>query len=119
MNILIVSQYFWPESFRINDLAEAFVDRGNTVTVLTGKPNYPQGYFYAGYTFLNKSFEYYRGIHIIRSPLITRGKNKFKLSLNYLSFVFFATIIGMFKCKQSDVIFVFGPSPITVALPAI
>ena len=43
MKILLVSQYFWPETFRVNDLAQELVLRGNEVTVLTGKPNYPQG----------------------------------------------------------------------------
>ena len=49
MNILIVTQYFWPESFRINDVARTLVDKGVAVEVLTGKPNYPEGSIYAGY----------------------------------------------------------------------
>lgn len=120
MNILIVSQYFWPETFRINDLAEGLVERGHHVTVLTGKPNYPQGNFYKGYGFLKKNKEFYGAINIIRSPLIPRGKNnKVKLALNYVSFAFFASIVGILKCKKPDVIFVYEPSPITVGLPAI
>ena len=51
MKILLVSQYFWPETFRVNDLAQELVLRGNEVTVLTGKPNYPQGKIYKGYLF--------------------------------------------------------------------
>src|SRR3990167_6987174 len=120
MNILIVSQYFWPESFRINDLADGFVQRGNQVTVLTGKPNYPIGKYYKGYGFFKKSREKYRSIDIIRSPITPRGKNSLlRLALNYLSFAFFASIVGLLKCKRFDVIFVFEPSPITVGLPAI
>lgn len=120
MNILIISQYFWPESFRINDLAEGLIERGHHVTVLTGKPNYPEGKFYKGYNFLNKNRETYGSINIIRSPLIPRGKNnKFQLALNYASFVFFASIVGIFKCQRPDVIFVYEPSPITVGIPAI
>ena len=119
MNVLIISQYFWPESFRINDLAEGLIERGHAVTVLTGKPNYPGGRFFNGYTFLNKSKEMYGNIRIIRSPLVPRGKNRFRLALNYLSFVVFASIVGVFKCKRPDVILVYEPSPITVALPAI
>lgn len=49
MNILIVTQYFWPESFRINDVARTLVDKGVAVEVLTGKPNHPEGSIYAGY----------------------------------------------------------------------
>ena len=43
MKILIVSQYLWPENFRINDLTQELVQRGHSVTVLTGTPNYPAG----------------------------------------------------------------------------
>ena len=49
MNILIVSQYFWPENFKINDVAQGLVDKGHNVSVLTGLPNYPKGKFYKGY----------------------------------------------------------------------
>src|SRR3990167_2327093 len=119
MNILIISQYFWPENFRINVIAQGLIDRGHIVTVLTGKPNYPEGRFYSGYHFFNKSRELYNSINIIRSPIIPRGKNKVQLALNYLSFAFFASIVGVFKCGRPDVIFVYEPSPITVALPAI
>lgn len=119
MDILIVSQYFWPETFRITDLAEGLAARGHNVTVLTGKPNYPQGSFYPGYSFLNKNKESYGSISIIRSPVIPRGKSRFQLLLNYLSFAFFASIVGVMRCKRPDVILVFEISPVTVALPAI
>ena len=49
MKLLFVSQYFHPENFRVNDLVEAMVQRGHSVTVLTGQPNYPEGKFYRGY----------------------------------------------------------------------
>lgn len=120
MKILIVSQYYWPENFRITDLAEGLVARGHQVSVLTGKPNYPGGQFYPGYNFINKSREKLGEIDIIRAPLFPRGKNsKIRLALNYLSFAFFASVVGIFKCKKPDVIFVFEPSPITVGIPAI
>jgi colanic acid biosynthesis glycosyl transferase WcaI len=120
MNILIVTQYFWPENFRINDLAESLVQRGHQVTVLTGKPNYPSGNFFPGYGIFKKNREKYGEIDVIRAPLVSRGKNnKIRLALNYLSFAFFASVIGLIKCKKPDVIFVFEPSPITVGIPAI
>ena len=62
MKILLVSQYFWPETFRVNDLAQELVLRGNEVTVLTGKPNYPQGAIYKGYSFWGYKKEYYKGL---------------------------------------------------------
>jgi len=51
MKVLIITQYFWPESFRINDLAKGLAAKGHQVTVLTGKPNYPDGKFFPGYGF--------------------------------------------------------------------
>jgi colanic acid biosynthesis glycosyl transferase WcaI len=121
MKVLIVSQYFWPESFRINDLVSCLVERGHQVTVLTGKPNYPGGSFFPGYGFLKRSREKYAGATIIRVPLIPRGKGgTIRLALNYLSFACLAAMLAPFRCRDSyDVIFVFEPSPVTVGLPAI
>lgn len=120
MRILLISQYFWPENFRVNDLAQGLAEKGHKVTVLTGKPNYPEGKYYPGYNFFNKSVEDYNSIRVVRVPLISRGKSKIRLILNYLSFAFFSTLFSPFLCKESyDVIFVMQYSPVTVALPAI
>ncbi|MFN5226495.1 MAG: glycosyltransferase WbuB, partial [Bacteroidota bacterium] len=61
MHILIVSQYFWPEQFRINDIALGLKEKGNEVTVLTSIPNYPEGKFFPGYSFFNISDELWNG----------------------------------------------------------
>ena len=91
MRILIISQYFYPENFRINDLCLGLKDKGHEVSVLTGKPNYPNGKFYDGYTFLNKRQDTYHGINVYRSNLIPRGSaSGLRLLINYISFVFFA-----------------------------
>lgn len=122
MRILIVSQYFWPENFRINDIALGLKEQGNEVIILTGKPNYPQGSFYKGYSFAKPSFEYFEDIEIYRVPFIPRGKdNRIMLALNYLSFALFGCIWGLWllRKKDFDSIFVFGISPITMAIPAI
>lgn len=122
MKILIVSQYFWPENFRINDIALGLKEQGHEVTVLTGKPNYPQGSFYKGYSFTKPSFEYFEDIEIYRVPFIPRGKdNRAMLALNYLSFALFGCVWGLWllRRKKIDSIFVFGISPITMAIPAI
>ena len=121
MNILIVSQYFYPENFRINDFALEFKNRGHNVKVLTGIPNYPKGSFFNGYGLFKNIKENYKGIDIFRSPLIPRGSGSaIRLALNYISFI----IGGIFRSffiinKNIDIIFVFEPSPITVGLPAI
>lgn len=122
MRILIVSQYFWPEAFRINDLAASLQsDYGHEVTVLTGIPNYPEGRYFHGYSFCGPKREKWNGVEIIRVPLISRGKgSKLRLALNYLSFLSSACILGPWKCEGNfDVIFVAQYSPVTVALPAI
>ena len=86
-HILVVSQYYYPEQFRINDMCEEWVKRGYKVTVLTGIPNYPQGKFYDGYGLFKKRKESYNGADIIRIPLIARGHNSIGMVLNYFSFV--------------------------------
>ena len=85
-HILVVSQYFYPEQFRINDICQEWVKRGFKVTVITGIPNYPEGKYYEGYGILKKRKETWNGIDIIRIPLIPRGKSKIGLVCNYLSF---------------------------------
>lgn len=118
MKILIVTQYFWPEEFRVNDLAIDLVKRGNTVTVLTGNPNYPKGKFFKGYSFKFMT-ENYQGIKIYRVPIIPRGKNSLTLLLNYLSFAIMGSIFSLFHTIKYDKVFAINFSPITAVYPAI
>ncbi|NLD47225.1 MAG: glycosyltransferase family 4 protein [Clostridiaceae bacterium] len=121
MKILIITQYFWPENFKINDLAESFQKNGHNITVLTGIPNYPEGRFYDGYGLFKPKKESYKNIKIIRSWLIPRGKgNSLRLFLNYFSYAFFASIASLVRLKSEyDVVFVFEVSPVTVGIPAV
>lgn len=121
MNILIVSQYFWPENFRINDLTQELVQRGHTVTVLTGIPNYPSGQVFESYQENPGAFADYQGARVIRVPMLARASGGLRLLMNYLSFVVGASLVGPWKLRgvTADVIFVFEPSPVTVGLPAI
>ena len=121
MKILIVSQYFWPENFRINDLTQELVQRGHSVTVLTGIPNYPVGTVFEEYRKTPKAFEYFGGARVLRVPMVARGNGAMRLFWNYLSFVLGACLFGPWRLRgeQVDVIFVFEPSPVTVGLPAI
>ncbi|MGE5402695.1 MAG: glycosyltransferase family 4 protein, partial [Ignavibacteriales bacterium] len=119
MRILIVTQYFWPEEFRVNDLAVDLVNRGHEVTVLTGNPNYPKGKFYEGYGF-KFSIEDYKGVKIYRVPIIPRGNaSGIRLALNYFSFVVSGSLFSLFLKQNYDVSFVFAISPITAAYPAL
>ena len=120
MRILIVTQYFWPENFKINDIALGLKGKGHEVEIITGKPNYPSGHFNAGYTFWNKRYELWNGIRINRSAVIPRGKGKgMQLLLNYISFAVFGSFRILFIHNKFDKIIVFEPSPITVGIPAI
>ena len=121
MRILVVTQYFWPENFRINDLTVGLVEKGHEVTVLTGIPNYPEGKFFSGYGFFKNTRQNYHGAKIIRVPLVARGNSgKVRLLLNYFSFAFFASLLAPFMCQEKyDLIFVYQLSPVTVGLPAI
>lgn len=120
MKILIVSQYFWPENFRINDLALELKTRGHEVEVLTGKPNYPKGSFFDGYSFFTRRKDSFNGIKIKRVPLIPRKNgSSLQLMLNYLSFVFFACVRILFSRKKYDATITFAISPITQIYPAL
>ncbi len=121
MRVLIVSQYFWPEGFRINEVAKSLQDNGIEVEVLTGKPNYPRGEIFAGYRAWGCQRDTYQGIYINRIPLLARGRGGWRLALNYLSFVVSGLIFApwMLRKKKFDVIFIYAPSPILQALPAI
>ena len=109
MKILIVTQYFWPENFRINDLACELHARGPAVTVVTGIPKYPSGEFFPGYGWRGPRRENWNGIEIIRCALLPRGgAGGIRLALNYLSFILSGLLYapGMLRREKYDVIFV-------------
>lgn len=115
-HILIISQYFYPEQFRINDLATEWVKRGYKVTVITGIPNYPKGKYYKGYGIFKNRKETYNGIDVIRIPLIPRGNNSVMMTLNYFSFVVSGFFWKLFTKIKADFVFMFEVSPMTQAL---
>ncbi|MGH8433917.1 MAG: glycosyltransferase family 4 protein [Pseudomonas sp.] len=121
MRLLVVSQYFWPENFRVNDLVAELVARGHEVTVLTGEPNYPEGRIFDAYRRNPAGFASHAGAQVERVPLLPRGKGSVRLALNYLSFVLSGALLGPWRLRgrQFDAIFVFQTSPITAALPAL
>lgn len=85
MRVLIVSQYFWPENFRINELSQELVRRGHTVTILTGIPNYPAGKIFDVFEKDRKAFDHYFGATVCRVPMIARGRGAVRLMINYLA----------------------------------
>src|SRR5690349_21381682 len=112
MHILIVTQYFYPETFGINDIAFDLVARGHEVTVLTGMPNYPSGRIEPGYGGLRIRRESIRSVSVIRVPIVPRGRATFsRLGINYLSFAVGASALGPFLLPRGiDVILVYQVS---------
>ena len=122
MRILLVTQYFYPENFKSNDIAFELAKRGYEVTVLTGLPNYPKGKIYKGYGIFQKRKEILNGVKVIRTLVIPRGKGGgLRLALNYFSWAFFASIRAFFLAMTSkfDAIIVHETSPITQGFPAL
>ena len=123
MKLLVLSQYFWPESFIINDIVRTLDEQGHEVVVATGKPNYPDGKIFDGYHAMGIQRErFLERVEVLRVPLWPRGHGGAKnLIFNYLSFVFSGLLClpWMLRGREFDAILVFAPSPITQAVPAI
>lgn len=120
--VLIVTQYFYPEEFKVNDIAFDLVRDGVEVTVLTAIPNYPYGRFFKGYGLFSKRKEILNGVNVIRVPVIPRGKGGgMQLIMNYLSFVIcsFIPALKLAYSIEFDSVFVHEVSPVTVGIPAV
>lgn len=110
--ILVISQYYYPEPFRVTDICEDLVKRGYEVTVLTGIPNYPEGRYYKGYGLRKKREEIKNGVKIIRIPIIPRGKNPIQLLMNYYSYVVSGKRWVRHTKLSFDSVFIFQLSPV-------
>lgn len=122
MRILFVTQYFYPENFKSNDIAFELASRHHDVTVLTGIPNYPQGHYFEGYNIFKRRNEYIKGVKVKRAFLIPRGDGGgVRLAINYFSWAFVASVWAFFLSlfHRYDAILVHEPSPITQGIPAI
>lgn len=122
MKILIVSQFFHPERFLLNDLVDNLIEKGHQVIVLTGQPNYPDGSIFTGYSNFSKWNDTYKGAEVLRVPVFPRGKGRaWELALNYTSFIISSIIFGLPRVlfKKFDVIFSWGTSPILQCIPAL
>lgn len=118
MRILVVSQYYYPEPFRIHEICESLVKEGHTVTVVTTNPNYPNGEIYDGYK--DRYFEeIINGVEVIRCQSRPRYQGNLNLALNYISFCINASIEVMRIKENYDIVFSYQLSPITSAIPAI
>ncbi len=119
--ILIVSECFYPEEFKINDVALSWKDMGYDIDVLTLVPTYPAGKVYPGYK--NRFFFYketYQDINIIRIRAVTGYKfSLIKKCLRYINFMFVGSIIAIFTGKKYDYVFGWNGGALTDMLPAV
>jgi len=119
--ILVVSQHYWPESFRINDITAGFLEKGYEVEVLCGIPNYPAGQFFDGYGLFKNRRQVKDGIKIRRCFEIERGKNtNIRIFLNYMSFPVSSLFSLPYLLGQKyDKIFLYNTSPVMMAVAGI
>jgi len=119
--VLIVGQHYWPETFRITDIAEGLVENGYDVDVLCGIPNYPAGKFFSGYGIFKKRTQLINGVRVMRVLEIPRGNNtNFRIFINFISFPFFAMFhIPRLLFTKYDRVVAYQLSPVFMSLPAI
>jgi glycosyltransferase involved in cell wall biosynthesis len=122
LNILVVTQYFWPENFKVNDVVKFLLSKNHTVDVLTAEPNYPDGKLFNKYKENKRNFINYHGASVYRVPIyLRRNSSPFNLFVNYLTYAISSILFGYFllRKKKYDIVFSFATSPITSAVPAI
>lgn len=118
--ILVVTQHFWPENFRINDIVEGFLQDGIAVDVLCGLPNYPKGEWFDGYTAAGPFEEEWHGAHLYRCKEIPRkGNTSVNIFLNYVSWPWYAAHALHRLPGGYDAVFCFNTSPVLMCWPAI
>lgn len=120
MNIIIVSQLFYPDNFRINDITAELVRQGNNVRVITGLPDCATSKIPKEYKWFKNRKQKIFGADIRRVRNVARHKGVFFRALNYCSFALNACVYALF-CDVSgvDVIYAYQTSPILQVLPAI
>ena len=118
--ILVVTQHFWPENFRINDIVEGFLQDGIAVDVLCGLPNYPKGEWFPGYSATGPFEEEWHGAHLYRCKEVPRrGNTSVNIFLNYVSWPWYAAHALHRLPGGYDAVFCFNTSPVLMCWPAI
>ena len=119
--VLVVSQYFWPESFRVNELVEKLIARGYQVDVITGVPNYPGGAIFKDYRDNPENYKTYKNARVHRIKMWPRGNSKLSLIANYLSFMVSCSFFLVFKYRKKDydAVLAVQLSPVLSVVPAL
>lgn len=121
MKICVFTNHFYPEDFKVNDIAFELAKLGHEITVLTAIPDYPKGKFYDGYSLFKRRREVVNGVNVIRLPIIPRGKGgAIRLVLNYLSYFFCLSVFTFFHRVKNkyDRVFVHLTSPFFIGVCA-
>ncbi len=119
--VLIICQHFWPEQFKINDIADFLNDKNCDIDVLCGIPNYPKGQFFDGYGIFKKRHEAHNNINIHRTFEIKRGDNSnIRIFLNYISYPIASLFhIPRLLTKKYDKILIYQLSPVMMSIAGI
>jgi len=119
MKILVVCQHYWPEPYPLRDVCEELVARGHQVDLITGVPNYPQGYIYPEYRNGKNRIQVHNGVRIHRTFTIGRRNNVVFRFLNYFSFAISSTVCAHRMKDEFDVIFTNQTSPVMMSCGAL
>jgi glycosyltransferase involved in cell wall biosynthesis len=122
LKVCIFSNHFYPEDFKVNDIAFELNKLGYDISVITAIPDYPQGKFYSGYSFFKRHKEDIDGVKVFRLPVIPRGKGgPVMLTLNYISYFVSSLFFTFFHSLSNkyDIVFVHLTSPFFIGLPAV
>ena len=122
MKILICTNHFYPETFKVNDIAWHLQEQGHEVTVLTAIPDYPRGHYFEGYGIFRKRVETVRGVKVYRAFIIPRGKGgTLRLALNYVSYALSSVLLVLYLCltRRFDAVFVHETSPVMIGIPGV
>lgn len=118
--ILIVTERFHPEEFRINELALEWKKRGFAVKVLTQFPSYPNGKLFEGYSNRLHQKEDWNGIEIHRVySVMGYTDSVVKKILNYATHAFLGSVVAPSILRGVGSIFVYHTGPLSNVIPAI
>ncbi len=121
MRITIVGQYYWPDSFTINEIAEDLAAMGHQVKVLTGLPDYASSVVPEEYKHGKNRHEIRNGVEIFRVPIIARHTGVVYRFLNYISFFLSSSYFALKHKKDldCDVVMAYQTAPVLMGNAAI
>ncbi len=115
MNLTIFSKHFWPENFKINDVAIK-LNKKIKVRVFTSQPNY-------NIKFKRKNLKEknFYGMKVNYFHSYYKKKNNFlNITIDYIFYIINATFnINFFMKEKSDAVLTFATSPLFQSIPAI